>query len=46
MIMTALAIIGFCYRPAGRPFRTVSWISLALSTLYVLDALVILPYAQ
>jgi cation:H+ antiporter len=46
MIMTALVIIGFFYRPAGRLFRTVSWISLALLTRYVLNVLVIFQYAQ
>jgi cation:H+ antiporter len=46
IIMTALASIGLFSRPAGRLFRTVSWISLALLTLYVLNVLVIFQYAH
>jgi cation:H+ antiporter len=46
LIMTALAIIGLFYRPTGRLFRTVGWISLALLTLYILNVLVVFQYAQ
>jgi cation:H+ antiporter len=46
MIMTALAIIGIFYRPTGRLFRTVGWISIALLTLYVLNVLVIFQYTR
>jgi cation:H+ antiporter len=46
IVMTALAIIGLFYQPAGRLFRTIGWISLVLLTLYVLNVLVIFQYAR
>jgi cation:H+ antiporter len=39
MMMSGLAIVGLVLRPAGRAFGTVSWISLLLFAIYILNSL-------
>jgi len=46
MIMTALAMIGLVLRPAGRVLRTVSWVSLGVLLVFVLNALVVFLYGD
>jgi len=41
MMMTGVAVIGLLYRPATRLFGVVGWLSLALLTLYILNALML-----
>jgi len=41
MIMTGIVVIGLLYRPQGRLFRAVGWASLALFTVYLLNAYVL-----
>jgi cation:H+ antiporter len=41
VIMTGLATVGLLYRPAGRLFRTVGWVSLGLFTVYLLNSYVL-----
>jgi cation:H+ antiporter len=43
-LMTGVAIVGLFYRPPGRVFRTVGWISLALVTLYLMNAYAVYLY--
>jgi len=38
MVMSGVVIIGLLYRPETRLFRTVGWISIALFTIYILNA--------
>ena len=35
--MTGLAIVGLFFKPGGRVMRTVSWVSLGMVTMYVLN---------
>ena len=42
--MTGVVIVGLMYRPERRVFRLVGWISLALVTLAVLNAVVLLLF--
>jgi cation:H+ antiporter len=37
MMMSGLAVVGLVLRPASRVFRTVSWISLLLLVIYLLN---------
>lgn len=39
MMMSGLAVVGLVLRPASRVFRTVSWISLLLLVIYLLNTL-------
>jgi cation:H+ antiporter len=41
MIMTALAMIGLVLRPTGRVLRTVSWVSLGVLLVFVLNGLLV-----
>lgn len=41
MVMSGVVIIGLLYRPATRLFRTVGWVSIALFTVYLLNAYVV-----
>jgi cation:H+ antiporter len=41
VIMTGIVIIGLLYRPEGRVFRTIGWVSLGLFTVYLLNAYVL-----
>ncbi|MHB0974908.1 MAG: sodium:calcium antiporter [Thiobacillus sp.] len=41
MMMSGLAVVGLVLRPASRVFRTVSWISLLLLVIYLLNTLFI-----
>jgi len=38
VVMSGVVIIGLLYRPETRLFRTVGWISIALFTIYILNA--------
>ena len=41
MMMTGIAIVGLLYRPSGRVFRTVGWVSLLIMTFYVINVAVL-----
>lgn len=41
IVMTGVAVIGLFYRPAGQLWRSVSWISLGLLALYLLNSYVL-----
>jgi len=41
IVMTGAAVIGLFYRPAGQLWRSVSWISLSLLALYLLNSYVL-----
>lgn len=41
LIMTGLASVGLLYRPEGRVLRLVSWVSLGLLGIYLLNAWVL-----
>jgi cation:H+ antiporter len=41
VMMTAVAIIGLFYRPAGRVLHTVSWASVVLFSLYMLNTYIV-----
>lgn len=41
LVMTGLAIVGLFYRPRKRLFRIAGWVSLALFTVYLLNAYVL-----
>ncbi len=41
VIMSALAIIGLALRPTGRVLRTVSWVSLGVLLVFLLNGLVV-----
>ena len=41
MMMSGLAVVGLVLRPASRVFRTVSWISVLLLVIYLLNTLFI-----
>ncbi len=38
LAMTGAVIVGLLYRPPGRLFRTVGWISILLLLVYMLNA--------
>ncbi|MBL8502394.1 MAG: hypothetical protein JNL78_03060 [Rhodocyclaceae bacterium] len=44
LVMTGVAVIGLFYRPAGQLWRSVSWISLGLLALYLLNSYVLFHY--
>ncbi|MBW4047388.1 MAG: sodium:calcium antiporter [Proteobacteria bacterium] len=46
MIMTALAMIGLFYRPAGRVLRAVGWVSIGLVAVYLLNAYVVFIHGE
>jgi cation:H+ antiporter len=46
MMMTGLTVVGLLYRPKTRVFWRVGWTSLALLTLYMLNALVLFLYER
>lgn len=46
VMMTGVAVVGLLYRPTTRLFKSVGWVSLALFSLYMLNAYVIFIYAQ
>ena len=46
VMMTGVAVVGLLYRPRTRLFKSVGWVSLALFSLYMLNAYVIFIYAQ
>jgi cation:H+ antiporter len=46
MMMSGLAIVGLVLRPASRVLRTVSWISLMLFAIYLLNTLFLYLYEQ
>jgi cation:H+ antiporter len=41
MIMTGLAVVGLFYRPAGPLWRSMSWISVFLAALYLLNSYIL-----
>lgn len=45
-IMSALAIIGLVLRPTGRVLRTVSWVSLGVLLVFLLNGLVVFLYGD
>lgn len=46
MIMTGTAIVGLLYRPAGRLFKSVGWVSLFLFSVYLLNSYVIFIHGE
>jgi cation:H+ antiporter len=46
MMMSGLAVVGLVLRPTSRVFRTVSWISLMLLVIYLLNALFLYLYGH
>ena len=44
LTMTGAVIVGLLYRPPGRLFRTVGWISVLLLCVYVLNAYVLFRF--
>jgi cation:H+ antiporter len=46
MMMSGLAVVGLVLRPASRVFRTVSWISLLLLVIYLLNSLFLYLYGH
>jgi cation:H+ antiporter len=46
MMMSGLAVVGLVLRPVSRVFRTVSWISLMLLVIYLLNALFLYLYGH
>lgn len=46
MMMSGLAVVGLVLRPASRVFRTVSWISLLLLVVYLLNTLFLYLYGH
>jgi cation:H+ antiporter len=46
MMMSGLAVVGLVLRPVSRVFRTVSWISLMLLVIYLLNAMFVYLYGQ
>lgn len=42
--MTGLALVGLYFRPAGRVLRTMSWVSLGLVAMYLLNTYVLFLY--
>lgn len=46
MMMSGLAVVGLILRPASRVLRTVSWISLLLFAIYLLNALFLYLYGS
>jgi cation:H+ antiporter len=44
LTMTGAVIVGLLYRPPGRLFRTVGWISVLLLWVYVLNAYVLFRF--
>lgn len=46
MMMSGLAVVGLVLRPASRVFRTVSWVSLLLLVIYLLNTLFLYLYGH
>jgi cation:H+ antiporter len=46
MMMSGLAVVGLILRPASRVFRTVSWVSLLLLVVYLLNTLFLYLYGH
>jgi cation:H+ antiporter len=46
MMMSGLAVVGLILRPASRVFRTVSWVSLLLLAVYLLNTLFLYLYGH
>ena len=46
MMMSGLAVVGLVLRPTSRVFRTVSWISLLLLVIYLLNSLFLYLYGH
>lgn len=46
LVMTGLAIVGLFYRPRKRVLRTAGWVSLALFTVYLLNAYVLYLHGE
>jgi cation:H+ antiporter len=46
MMMTGIVIVGLLYRPKTRVFKTISWASLMLLAIYVLNALILYLYSE
>jgi len=46
MMMSGLAIVGLMLRPTNRVFKTVSWVSLMLFAIYILNSLFLYLYEQ
>lgn len=44
--MTGLALVGLFFRPAGRVLRAMSWISLGLVAMYLLNTYVLFLYGE
>lgn len=46
VMMSGVAIVGLLYRPTARIFKTVSWISLLLFSMYLLNTYVLYLYGE
>ena len=46
MMMSGLAVVGLILRPASRIYRTVSWVSLLLLVVYLLNTLFLYLYGH
>ncbi len=46
MMMSGLAVVGLVLRPRSRVFRTVSWVSLLLLVVYLLNTLFLYLYGH
>ena len=46
MMMSGLAVVGLVLRPASRVLRTVSWVSLLLLVIYLLNTLFLYLYGH
>jgi cation:H+ antiporter len=44
--MTGLAMVGLFFRPGGRVLRAISWISLGLMAMYLLNTYVLYLYGE
>ncbi|MBS0311231.1 MAG: sodium:calcium antiporter, partial [Proteobacteria bacterium] len=46
MMMSGLAVVGLVLRPTSRVFRSISWISLLLLVIYLLNTLFLYLYGN
>jgi cation:H+ antiporter len=44
--MTGLAMVGLFFKPGGRVLRAISWVSLGLAAMYLLNTYVLYLYGE
>jgi cation:H+ antiporter len=44
--MTGIALVGLFFKPTGRVLRAMSWVSLGLVAMYVLNTCVLFLYGE